>query len=126
MPKTTNHSPLAIQLIGLTCLSLIGTIGHAGAQNTGEKGARIYCFMRDAGNEHEVSWNASYAVIKRQTNSIFKTSPRHAAVMIIEAVVDNPENYNNCGNFLGDLFGTSQSREKIEAEQPSNNNRYSF
>ena len=49
---------------------------------TGAKGAQIYCFMRSSGNNHEVSWKAAYAVIKRQSASVFKTSPEHAAVMI--------------------------------------------
>ncbi len=107
---------------------LINPNVHASTKNTGEKGAQIYCFMRSSGNEHEVSWNASYAVIKRQTNNLFKTSPKHAAVMIIEAVVANPSNYENCGSYLGDLFGASQ--EKLgDAVAPSKGeikNRYSY
>lgn len=70
----------------------------------GAKGARIYCYMRNAGNTHKVSWEAAYALIKRQKESLFKTSPEHAAVMITEAVVSNPSAYPDCGKFLGDLF----------------------
>ena len=70
-----------------------------------EKGAKIYCFMRSSGNNHEVSWNAAYAVIKRQRSGMFKTSPEHASVMITEAVVQDPGNFPDCGQFLGDLFG---------------------
>jgi hypothetical protein len=70
----------------------------------GAKGARIYCYMRNAGNTHKVSWEAAYALIKRQNASLFKTSPEHAAVMITEAVVNNPSAYPDCGKFLGDLF----------------------
>ena len=70
----------------------------------GAKGARIYCYMRNAGNTHKVSWEAAYALIKRQNSSLFKTSPEHAAVMITEAVVNNPSAYPDCGKFLGDLF----------------------
>jgi hypothetical protein len=51
-----------------------------------------------------VSWDAAYALIKRQSASLFKTSPEHAAVMITEAVVQNPGTYPDCGRFLGDLF----------------------
>ena len=72
---------------------------------TEEKGAKIYCFMRSSGNDHEVSWKAAYAVIKRQGRSMFKTSPEHASVMITEAVVNDPGNFPDCGQFLGDLFG---------------------
>ena len=75
------------------------------AEATEEKGAKIYCFMRSSGNDHEVSWNAAYAVIKRQRSGVFKTSPEHASVMITEAVVRDPGNFPDCGQFLGDLFG---------------------
>ena len=75
------------------------------AEAGNEKGAKIYCFMRSSGNNHEVSWNAAYAVIKRQRSGVFKTSPEHASVMITEAVVQDPGNFPDCGQFLGDLFG---------------------
>ena len=61
--------------------------------------------MRSTGNDHEVSWKAAYAVIKRQRSGVFKTSPEHASVMITEAVVQEPGNFPDCGQFLGDLFG---------------------
>ena len=70
-----------------------------------EKGAKIYCFLRSSGNDHEVSWKAAYAVIKRQRSGLFKTSPEHASVMITESVVNDPGNFPDCGQFLGDLFG---------------------
>ena len=60
--------------------------------------------MRNNGNVHEVSWTAAYALIKRQSAGLFKTSPEHAAVMITEAVVQNPGTYPDCGRFLGDLY----------------------
>ena len=76
------------------------------AAGAGEvKGAKVYCFMRSSGNDHKVSWNAAYAVIKRQRSGVFKTSPEHASVMITEAVVNDPGNFPDCGQFLGDLFG---------------------
>jgi hypothetical protein len=71
---------------------------------SGGKGAQIYCFMRNSGNNHQVSWDAAYAVIKRQNDKLFKTSPEHAAVMITEAVVQNPSVFPDCGRYLGDLF----------------------
>ena len=70
----------------------------------GNKGAQVYCFMRNNGNIHEVSWAAAYALVKRQSASLFKTSPEHAAVMITEAVVQNPNSFPDCGRYLGDLY----------------------
>ena len=92
----------AAALIG--ALSSVSPAVHA-AEPTEEKGAKIYCYMRSSGNEHEVSWKAAYALIKRQSSGVFKTSPEHASVMITEAVVKDPGNFPDCGQFLGDLFG---------------------
>ncbi|MFN5466099.1 MAG: DUF6554 family protein [Cyanobacteriota bacterium] len=77
---------------------------QAQAESPGVKGAQVYCYMRGNGNSHEVSWAAAYALIKRQSASMFKTSPTHAAVMITEAVVQNPNSFSNCGRYLGDLY----------------------
>lgn len=76
----------------------------AAAANPGAKGAQVYCFMRANGNDHQVSWDAAYAVIKRQSDQLFKTSPEHAAVMITETVVQSPDAYPDCSRYLGDLF----------------------
>ncbi|WP_255009230.1 DUF6554 family protein [Cyanobium sp. ATX 6F1] len=83
--------------------ALAGSVGDT----AGSKGAQVYCFMRGANNTHEVSWVAAYALIKRQSASMFKTSPEHAAVMITEAVVQNPGNYPDCGRYLGSLYEKS-------------------
>ena len=101
--------PIRSSLV-LSAAALIGALGSSqlavqAADNTEEKGAKIYCFMRSSGNDHKVSWNAAYAVIKRQGSGMFKTSPEHASVMITEAVVKDPGNFPDCGQFLGDLFG---------------------
>ena len=101
-----------------TTIALIGAlIGgtqpvQAGKESE-DKGAKIYCFMRSSGNDHSVSWNAAYAVIKRQGGQLFKTSPEHASVMITEAVVQDPGNFPDCGRFLGDLFGGSRNKASI-------------
>ncbi|MCS5706356.1 penicillin amidase [Synechococcus sp. FGCU-3] len=96
--------------VALLCGTTLG-VGSAVAptqaapdSSPGAKGAQIYCFMRSNGNNHQVSWDAAYALIKRQSASLFKTSPEHAAVMITEAVVQNPGTYPDCGRYLGDLF----------------------
>ena len=98
---------LALCTVGL----IGGLLGSSGAvmadEATQTKGAKTYCFMRASGNDHTVSWNAAYALIKRQGRSMFKTSPEHASVMITEAVVSDPGNYPDCGRYLGDLFGGS-------------------
>jgi hypothetical protein len=101
--------PLRSSLV-LSAAALIGALSSVthplqAAEATEEKGAKIYCYMRSSGNEHEVSWKAAYAVIKRQRSGVFKTSPEHASVMITEAVVQDPGNFPDCGQFLGDLFG---------------------
>ena len=108
------------------------------AEATEEKGAKIYCFMRSSGNDHEVSWKAAYAVIKRQRSGVFKTSPEHASVMITEAVVQDPGNFPDCGQFLGDLFGgntqpattanlgTSSSITGSTVESSDDTTRYSY
>ena len=101
--------PIRSSLV-LSAAALIGALSSVthplqAAEATEEKGARIYCYMRSSGNDHEVSWKAAYALIKRQRSGLFKTSPEHASVMITEAVVQEPGNFPDCGQFLGDLFG---------------------
>lgn len=95
----------------------------AGNDRPGDKGAQVYCFMRANGNQHEVSWIAAYALIKRQSASVFKTSPENAAVMITEAVVENPGSYPNCGRYLGDLYTSripsTNSAAATDARSPS-------
>lgn len=94
--------PLALLVWG--ALAQAGARAEIANATPAAKGAQVYCFMRGAGNTHEVSWTAAYALIKRQSASMFKTSPEHAAVMITEAVVQNPGNYPDCGKYLGSLF----------------------
>jgi len=107
---------------------LLGRPALAAAGDTpGGKGAQVYCFMRIAGNNHEVSWIAAYALIKRQSASLFKTSPEHASVMITEAVVQNPTSFPECGKYLGSLYEKQAAAEAAAAaapvtSQPSTNN----
>lgn len=86
-----------------------GPSAQAQTETPGVKGAQVYCYMRSNGNSHEVSWAAAYSLIKRQSASMFKTSPTHAAVMITEAVVQNPNTFPNCGRYLGDLYSARVS-----------------
>jgi hypothetical protein len=85
----------------------------------GAKGAQMYCFMRASGNSHQVSWDAAYALIKRQSDSVFKTSPEHASVMIAEAVVQNPGKFPDCGRYLGDLFVKPEPKPETKSETPA-------
>ncbi|MFM7464311.1 MAG: DUF6554 family protein [Cyanobium sp.] len=112
--------------LGPSFLAMIFGVGAAGlgggpsalaqAESPGVKGAQVYCYMRSSGNSHEVSWSAAYSLIKRQSASMFKTSPTHAAVMITEAVVQNPNTFPNCGRYLGDLYS---ARVVTKGEAPS-------
>jgi hypothetical protein len=105
----------------LTAASLsFGPAAQAATEPSGPaaKGAQVYCFMRNSGNNHEVSWLAAYALIKRQSASLFKTSPEHAAVMITEAVVQNPGTFPDCGKYLGDLYASAvQEQQQKQKEQ---------
>lgn len=94
-------------LLPMTGLLWSAAPAQAAGDGPADKGAQIYCYMRSNGNNHNVSWEASYALIKRQGSGLFKTSPEHAAVMITEAVVEDPSSFPDCGQYLGDLFGGS-------------------
>jgi hypothetical protein len=112
---------LLLPLAGLAGLSLVPLQAIAGTPEA-IKGAKIYCYMRSSNNDHKVSWEAAYALIKRQKSGMFKTSPEHAAVMITEAVVQDPGSYPDCGQYLGDLFGgTTSSRKSLDSVLNSNN-----
>ena len=103
MPRSTAHQILCG--VGVIVGLLGGSSAAWSVSDTEQKGAQVYCFMRSSGNAHEVSWSAAYALIKRQSHGLFKTSPEHASVMITEAVVKDPGMFPDCGRYLGDLFG---------------------
>ena len=99
---------LPISIICLVCGSILGLRINAAVTN----GADIYCFMRNGGNTHEPSWQAAYQFIKNKKQGLFKTSPRQAATIIVEEVVQDPTKYEDCINYLGDLYtGNSSSIE---------------
>lgn len=112
---------LLLPLAGLAGLSLVPLQAIAGTPEA-VKGAKVYCYMRSSNNDHKVSWEAAYALIKRQKSGMFKTSPEHAAVMITETVVEDPGSYPDCGQYLGDLFGgNTSSRKSLGSVLNSNN-----
>ena len=106
MPIGIKRNFLPISIICLVCSSTFGLKLNAAVTN----GADIYCFMRNGGNTHEPSWEAAYEFIKTKKQGLFKTSPKQAASLIIEEVVQNPNKYEDCINYLGDLY-TGNSKE---------------
>ena len=79
-------------------------------------GADIYCVMRAGGNSHEPSWEAAYQNIKKQKAGLFKTSPKQAASLIVEEVVSEPDKYQDCISYLGDLYRPKKLPEVSEEE----------
>jgi hypothetical protein len=115
----------SLPLLAAALTATLGMVARAPAHaqtapdTPGAKGAQVYCFMRSNGNNHEVSWSAAYALIKRQSASMFKTSPEHAAVMITEAVVQNPNAFPDCGRYLGDLYNRRvQGSASVDGSAP--------
>ena len=106
MPIGITQKFLPISIICVVCSTTLGLKTNAAVTN----GADIYCFMRNGGNSHEPSWQAAYQFIKSKQQGLFKTSPKQAASLIVEEVVQDPIKYEDCINYLGDLFtGDSSS-----------------
>lgn len=125
---------MAVKRYQLMALALgLGCMGSLPAQanEAGDKGAEIYCFMRKTGNSHSVSWKAAYERIKRQGNGLFKTSPKHAAVMMTESVVTEQDKFQDCGKYLGALYSGSETAGKdfdagLSDESNNDVDRYSY
>ena len=106
MPIEIKRNFLPISIICLVCSTTLGLKVNGAVTN----GADIYCFMRNGGNTHEPSWEAAYQFIKSKKQGLFKTSPKQAASLIVEEVVQDPTKYADCINYLGDLYtGESSS-----------------
>ncbi len=125
MNVSKSEMPLWISLISLIGMTVFPLPVKANLREAGNKAAQVYCYMRENRNPHEVSWKATYALIKRQSNGIFKTSPEHGAVLIVESVVQNPDNFPDCGKYLGDLFDSSETKREMNNTN-NEDNRYSF
>ena len=109
MPIGIKQKFLPFSIFCLIC-STTTTLGLPSKAAGVTNGADIYCFMRNGGNTHEPSWQAAYQFIKSQKAGVFKTSPKQAATLIVEQVVRDPIKYENCTNYLGDLYtGDSSS-----------------
>jgi len=105
MPIGIKPNLLPISIICLVCSTTLGLKVNSAVTN----GADIYCFMRNGGNTHEPSWEAAYEFIKNKKQGLFKTSPKQAASLIVEEVVQSPVKYEDCINYLGDLFTEDSS-----------------
>ena len=86
----------------------------------GSFGAEIFCTMREAGNDHESSWEAAYSYIKRQKGGFFKTSPKQAAAQIIETVVREKDKFSGCVEYLDKLYPDRELQRKLKREEKQN------
>ena len=115
MPIGIKRNFLPISIICLVCGSTLGLKINAAVTN----GADIYCFMRNGGNTHEPSWQAAYQFIKSKKQGLFKTSPKQAASLIVEEVVQDPIKYEECINYLGDLYTGDSSSVEVNDNKES-------
>ena len=112
MPIGIKQKFLPISIFCAICSTTLGFQANSGVTN----GADIYCFMRRGGNTHEPSWQAAYQFIKGKEQGLFKTSPRQAASMIVEEVVQDPSRYEDCIDYLGDLYTGETTSTQINSE----------
>ena len=90
---------------------------HSLKVNAGSFGAEIFCTMRDGGNDHESSWDAAYAYIKKQKGGIFKISPKQAAAQITESVIRGRETFGYCVEYLDKLHPNRKLIRDLEKEE---------
>jgi len=107
------NSKIVFILLGfLFNLSIISTKVLAGSF-----GAEIFCTMRQAGNDHESSWQAAYSYIKRQKGGFFKTSPKQAATQLVETIVREQDKFGNCLEYLDKLYPDRELEKKLKKEE---------
>ena len=85
--------------------------------NASSFGAEIFCAMRDAGNDHESSWDAAYTYIKKQKGGLFKVSPKNAAAQITETVIREREKFSYCVEYLDNLHPNRKLLRDLEKEE---------
>ena len=85
--------------------------------NASSFGADIFCSMRDAGNDHESSWDAAYSYIKKQKGGFFKVSPKNAAAQITETVIREREKFSFCIEYLDNLHPNRKLIRDLEKEE---------
>lgn len=117
---------LPISVLVFATSTLLGSFAKAGSQ-----GVDIYCVMRNGGNDHDSSWQAAYQAIKSERGGLFKISPKQAATIIVQQVVGSPDTYDNCVQYLGELFPKEEIKPKNKIKKSSEekgyvNERYSY
>ena len=105
------------ELIFITLGIISPFLLHTLKVNAGSFGAEIFCTMRDGGNDHESSWDAAYAYIKKQKGGIFKISPKQAAAQITESVIRDRENFSYCVEYLDKLHPNRKLIRDLEKEK---------
>ena len=85
--------------------------------NASAFGAEIFCTMRDGGNDHESSWDAAYAYIKKQKGGLFKASPKNAAAEITETVIREKEKFSYCVEYLDNLHPNRKLIRDLDKEE---------
>jgi len=85
--------------------------------NASSFAAEIFCSMRDAGNDHESSWDAAYSYIKKQKGGLFKVSPKNAAAQITETVIREREKFSYCVEYLDNLHPNRKLIRDLEKEE---------
>ena len=111
--KVIKNKKLLFFTIGiLSPLTLFTTQVEAGSF-----GAEIFCTMRDGGNDHESSWEAAYAYVKKQKGGFFKVSPKQAAAQIIETVVRERDKFSYCIEYLDKLHPNRQLARDLKKEE---------
>ena len=113
MPIGIKQKFLPISIFCIVCSTSIGLLTKAAGVTNG---ADVYCFMRNGGNTHEPSWTAAYQFIKSKEQGLFKTSPKKAASLIVEEVVQDPSRYEDCINYLGDLYTSESTPKDLSSE----------
>ena len=98
----------------LTAVILTPLIITISKVNASTFGAEIFCAMRDAGNNHESSWEAAYTYIKQKKGGIFKVSPKRAASQITETVIRENEKFSYCVEYLDKLYPNRKIERELE------------
>ena len=112
MPRFKQEKVILLTLGLFTPLVLITS-----KVNASTFGAEIFCTMRDGGNDHESSWEAAYAYIKKQKGGIFKVSPKQAAAQITESVIRDKETFSYCVEYLDKLHPNRKLIRDLQKEE---------
>ena len=111
--QSFEHKKLILLTLGIFTTLFITT----SKVNASSFGAEIFCTMRDGGNDHESSWDAAYAYIKKQKGGFFKVSPKNAAAQITETVIREKEKFSYCVEYLDQLHPNRKLIRDLEKEE---------